>query len=234
MTVTFPNESAEYRAARDELLTMEIELRRLVEAVAAKRRSLPPGGELPEDYVFDELRPDGDVRRVRLSELFRDGQDSLILYNYMYGPQMAQPCSGCTPFMDGVEGAIPHVRQHVDFVLVARSPIERIRAFTDYRGWEHFRIVSSAHNSYNRDYFGETADGSQMPMLNVFQRDANGTVRHFWGAEVMFAPTDPGQDWRHLDTIDAAWNILDLTPEGRPEHSQFKLAYPDQELVGTR
>ena len=67
MTVTFPNESAEYRAARDELLTMEIELRRLVEAVAAKRRSLPPGGELPEDYVFDELGPDGDVRRVRLS-----------------------------------------------------------------------------------------------------------------------------------------------------------------------
>ncbi len=139
-------------------------------------------------------------REVRLSELFREGQNTVILYNYMFGPQMEQPCSGCTPFMDGVEGAVPHVQQHVDFVLVARSPIERIRAFTDDRGWTKFRIVSSAGNSYNRDYFGETATGSQMPMLNVFQRDADGTIRHFWGAELMFAPTDPGQDWRHRST----------------------------------
>ena len=225
MPVTYPNETADYRAARDELLEMEIELRRLTEAVAVKRRALPPGGEVAEDYVFTELGPDGTPREVRLSELFREGQNTVILYNYMFGPQMEQPCSGCTPFMDGVEGAVPHVQQHVDFVLVARSPIERIRAFTDDRGWTKFRIVSSAGNSYNRDYFGETATGSQMPMLNVFQRDADGTIRHFWGAELMFAPTDPGQDWRQVDSIDPAWNILDLTPEGRPEESQFRLSY---------
>ncbi len=225
MPVTFPNESIDYRVARDELLEMEVELRRLTEAVAGKRRALPPGGEVTEDYLFTELGPEGDVREVRLSELFRAGQDTVILYNYMYGPQMEQPCSGCTPFMDGVEGAVPHVQQHVDFVLVARSPIERVRAFTDDRGWTKFRIVSSAGNTYNHDYFGETANGSQMPMLNVFQREADGTIRHFWGTELMFAPMDPGQDWRQIDNIDAAWNILDLTPGGRPEESQFQLRY---------
>src|SRR5215213_5631263 len=160
MAVAFPNESSDYRAARDELLEMEIELRRLTEAVAEKRRALPAGSAIVEDYAFTELGPDGEPREVRLSEPFRDGQDTVILYSYMYSPQMEQPCSGCTPFMDGVEGAVPHVRRHADFVLVGRSPIERIRAFTDNRGWTNFRIVSSANNSYNRDYFGEREDGS--------------------------------------------------------------------------
>jgi predicted dithiol-disulfide oxidoreductase (DUF899 family) len=48
MAVAFPRESAEYRAARDRLLAQEIELRRATEAVAAARRALPPGGEIPE------------------------------------------------------------------------------------------------------------------------------------------------------------------------------------------
>ncbi len=44
MTVRFPGESAQYRAARDGLLEQEIGLRRAMEAVAAARRELPPGG----------------------------------------------------------------------------------------------------------------------------------------------------------------------------------------------
>ena len=60
---------------------------------------------------------------------------------------------------------------------------------------------SSAANTYNRDYFGEAADGSQFPMLNVFHRDG-GTIRHFWGAELTFAPADPGQDHRSVGTLE--------------------------------
>jgi predicted dithiol-disulfide oxidoreductase (DUF899 family) len=47
----FPGESPEYRTARDALLEREIGLRREMEAVAAERRALPPGGVVPEDYV---------------------------------------------------------------------------------------------------------------------------------------------------------------------------------------
>ena len=86
--VRFPGESDSYRSARNELLDAEIELRRQVEAVAAKRRKLPVGGEIPQDYVFDA--PDG--RKVRMSELFRDGKDTLILYSFMFSPEMEQPC----------------------------------------------------------------------------------------------------------------------------------------------
>jgi len=49
MGVGFPNETAEYRAAREALLQEEIALWRAMEAVAAARRKLPQGGLIPED-----------------------------------------------------------------------------------------------------------------------------------------------------------------------------------------
>jgi hypothetical protein len=65
----FPNESGEYRDARDELLIAERELRRHTERVAAQRRALPLGGDVRQDYVFDEIT-DGTRTRVTLSDLF--------------------------------------------------------------------------------------------------------------------------------------------------------------------
>src|SRR5260221_5594099 len=59
----FPGESDEYRQARDELLGEELDLRRQIEAAAAKRRQLPLGGVVPQDYALTEL--DGAGRKVR-------------------------------------------------------------------------------------------------------------------------------------------------------------------------
>ena len=84
MRVTFPFESAEYRSARDRLLEQEIELRRATEAVAAARRELPPGGTVPEDYVFEGAGADGASTDVKLSELFAPGKDSLMIYSFMF------------------------------------------------------------------------------------------------------------------------------------------------------
>ena len=56
--------------------------------------------------------------------------------------------------------------------------------------------------------------GHPMPMLNVFHRDGS-IIRHFWGSELLFESTDPGQDPRHGETIDPLWNLFDFTPEGR-------------------
>jgi Bacterial protein of unknown function (DUF899) len=63
----YPNESREYREARDSLLKEEQELVDKVKSVAERRRSLPPGGELKEDYVF-QWANDGKVgQTVRFS-----------------------------------------------------------------------------------------------------------------------------------------------------------------------
>jgi predicted dithiol-disulfide oxidoreductase (DUF899 family) len=56
----YPNESQEYREARAALLKDEQELVAKVKAVAEKRRRLPPGGQLKEDYVL-QWASDGKV-----------------------------------------------------------------------------------------------------------------------------------------------------------------------------
>jgi predicted dithiol-disulfide oxidoreductase (DUF899 family) len=242
MGITFPGESAEYRAARDRLLGQEIELRRAMEAVAAARRRLPPGGVVPEDYVFQARGPDGDPTDVRLSELFAPGKDSLVIYSMMFprdpgderpGPQGGQtallplvegPCPSCTALLDQLDGAAEHVSQRVNLAAAGKAPLSRILAFADERGWRRLRLLSSAGSTYNRAYFGETAEGHQRPMLNVFHRDGQ-TIRHFWGSELLYAPTDPGQDPRHVGTIEPLWNLYDLTPAGRGTDWDEQLSY---------
>jgi predicted dithiol-disulfide oxidoreductase (DUF899 family) len=206
----FPGEDATYRQARDALLLSEMALRRQVEAVAAQRRALPPGGEAPEDYVFEEGDP---ARPVRLSELFGD-KETLLIYCYMYGPAMERPCPMCSSMLDGLDSQALHITQNVALAVTARSPIERILAFKAERGWRNLRLVSSAQNSFHRDYHGETADGAQWPIMNVFTRKG-GHIRHTWSSELAFAPSDPGQNQRHIDPIWPLWNALDLAPEGR-------------------
>ena len=223
----FPGESRGYRAARNALLKAEIEMRRTIESVAALRRKLPRGGPVPEDYEFEEGAADPadtqTVRRVKMSELFRRDA-SLVVYNYMYGPAMAKPCPMCSCMLDSLDGAAPHAGQRVNLVVVAKSPIQRIRAVARERGWRNMRLLSSAGNSYNRDYHGEDAKGSQLPALNVFTRHG-GKIYHAYCTELLFAASDPGQNARHVDAIWPLWNLFDTTPEGRGTDWYPKLEY---------
>jgi predicted dithiol-disulfide oxidoreductase (DUF899 family) len=240
--LTFPGESPEYRVARNELLARERDLRRTLEDVAVARRALPPGGEVPEDYVFREMR-DGTVHDVRLSELFATGGTTVALYNFMFPrdpaddrpgpttrksrllPLLEAPCPSCTALLDQLDGAVPHVDPLMSFAVVAKAPIERVADFAEERGWRHLRLVSSSGNTFNRDYHAEAATGEQRPFLNVFQR-VDSTVRHFWGSELFDEPTEPGQDPRHVGTLEPSWNLLDLTPEGRPAMWDEQFVYP--------
>jgi predicted dithiol-disulfide oxidoreductase (DUF899 family) len=237
MAISFPGESADYRAARDRLLQREIELRRAMEDVAAARRALPPGGPVPEDYVFQGRGGD-----VHLSELFAPGKDSLVIYSFMFprdpsddrpgpvGGESAQlplhegPCPSCVALLDQLEGTAEHVAPILNFAVIAKTPIERLLSFADERGWRRLRLLSSEGNTYNRDYHAETADGHQRPMLNVFHRDADG-IRHFWASELFYAPAEPGQDPRHVGTLEPNWNMYDLTREGRRPDWDEQLRY---------
>ena len=223
MGITFPGESAEYRAARDRLLDQEVQLRRAMEDVAAARRALPPGGVVAEDYAFDD---------VRFSELFAPGKDSLLIYSFMFprdpgddrpGPRDG-PCPSCVALLDQLDGVVEHLTQHANFAVVAKAPLQALRELASERGWRRLRLLSSHANEYNRDYRAESSDGAQLPLLNVFQRDGE-EIRHFWASELFFAPTDPGQDPRHVGTLEPLFNMLDLTPEGRPPGWDEQLHY---------
>jgi predicted dithiol-disulfide oxidoreductase (DUF899 family) len=228
--VRFPAESPEYRKQRDDLLRAEIELRRHEEQVSAQRRTLPLGGEVPTDYVFDEWdRATDTVRQVRLSELFEDGKDTLFFYSHMFvagerGVPLEVACPSCTSINDAIDGEVRHITQSINYAVCAKVPIEQFRAHSDARGWRNLRLLSSANNTYNVDYHAEDADGNQLPIANVFVRP-DGATRHFWASELMFVASEPGQDPRHVDFMWPLWAVLDRTPEGRDDFHP-SLAYP--------
>jgi len=233
--IEFPGEPADYRLARNQLLEAEIELRRMIERVAAQRRALPPGGAVPQDYVFEEADGGGEVR---FSQLLAPDQDTLVTYSFMFprwsgdtrpGPAAGEtallplaetPCPSCTSILDSLDGAAPHLAGKIGLVVVAKSDPARIASFARERGWRQLRLLSSRNNAYNRDYHAETPEGEQIPILNVFTRDGD-RFRHRWAAELMFAPRDEGIEARHVDLIWPIWNVLDMTPGGRGDDPDF-------------
>jgi predicted dithiol-disulfide oxidoreductase (DUF899 family) len=211
-----PNESQEYRRAREALLVEEIELRRQIERVAAQRRQLPKGGDVTGDYRFE-----GEQGPVTLADLFGDKQ-TLIIYSYMIGPQRERPCPMCTSLMGSWEEKVPDIEQRVAFAMVARSPINRLVAAKKARGWTKLKVYSDKEGEFTRGYV--SAEDADVPAYNVFtQKD--GVIRHFWSGEMGSEVADPGQDPRGAPDLDPLWTILDTTPEGRGTDWYPKLEY---------
>jgi predicted dithiol-disulfide oxidoreductase (DUF899 family) len=220
--VHFPNESAEYRNARNTLLAEELELRRHIESVAAMRRALPPGGGIPQDYTLE-----GADGAVRFSDLFGD-KDTLIVYSMMFGPERQRACPMCTALLTSWDGTARNLHDRVALAITARSPLDRILDFKKERHWENLKVYSDAKGDYTRAYV-DPEDGD-VPALNVFTR-RDGTIRHFWAAEMSGEMADPGQDPRGAPDIDPLWTVLDLTPGGRGNDWYPKLEYTQPELT---
>jgi predicted dithiol-disulfide oxidoreductase (DUF899 family) len=212
----YPNESAEYRAARNALLSEEIELRRHIERVADQRRALPPGGQLAKDFEF--LFESGSIS---LSRLFGE-KDTLMVYSMMYGPQRKLPCPSCTSFLTAWNGIAVNLRERIAIVVTARSRIERLVEYRRQRGFGNLPFASDLSGEYTRTYVN--SDDADVPGFSVFSR-RDGVVRHFYSGEMSGAMADPGQDPRGGPDLDPLWLLLDLTPEGRGTDWYPKLEY---------
>ncbi len=204
--VRFPNESVEYRRARDALLAEEIELRRHLERVAAQRRALPPGGLVTGDFRFE-----GEDGPVGFEGLFGDKQ-TLAIYSAMFGPQRGRPCPMCTSMLSAWEGSAKDVEARIALAVIARSPVERLLNFKRERGWRRLKFYSDPSGDYTRSYVN--AADADVPGFNVFTR-RDGVIRHFWNPEMGPATADPGQDPRGAPDLNPLWTLIDFTPEGR-------------------
>ena len=205
----YPNESREYRDARDALLKDEQELVDKVRAVAAKRRRLPLGGQLKEDYVFQWANDRKVGKKVKFSELFGD-KNTLLLYSFMFGPNWDNPCYSCTSLVDGFDRSAYQVSQHAAFVAIAKASAEQINAWAKKRGWSQIALVSGLESTFQADYKCQgDSDDMQWPVMHVFSRKG-GKIYHFWATELSA---------NHVDTVWPYWNLMDFTPEGRPDRS---------------
>jgi len=213
----FPNESNEYRRARNALLAEEIELRRHIERVAEQRRALPQGGLVPDGYMFEHQEGPKSF-----ADMFKD-KHTLIVYSYMYGPNRKQPCPMCTSLLSAWDGEALDIEQRVALAVVVRSPIGRVLAFKASRGWRNLEFYADIDGAYTRDYV--SADDADIPAFNVFSR-RDGSIRHFWSGEMDAETSDPGQDPRGAPDLMPLWTVLDNTPEGRGTDWYPKLEYP--------
>ena len=203
----FPNESQAYRDARDALLKDEEELVAKVKAVAAQRRKLPLGGKLKEDYVFRRANEGQVGEAVKFSELFGD-HDTLLLYSFMFGPSWDKPCPSCTSLVDGFDRSWYQVTRDAAFVAIAKAPAERIAAWAKEREWSQIELVSGFQSPFQADYRCQGQnDDMQWPVMHVFTK-RDGEIFHFWATET---------NSNHVDTVWPYWNLMDFTPEGRPD-----------------
>jgi predicted dithiol-disulfide oxidoreductase (DUF899 family)/uncharacterized protein YndB with AHSA1/START domain len=226
------DESEEYRKQREELLAAEIALKDQIERVAVLRRQLPMGKRMGE-YLFREGPADlsrndsADMFDARLSDLFTDGHDTLLIDHMMFssGPYGIAPCTMCSMWADGYNAIAPHVMQRASFVLVARAEIAELRSFAQRRGWNRIRLLSSANNTFDHDCTMGNADGTTKPGLSVFTRLPDGSVYHRYTICADF------DEWtnRGIDLYSPVWQLFDLLPAGRgdwyPSHEYMSMEH---------
>ena len=182
---------AEWQAARERLLAKEKEATQARDALAAERRRLPMVA-VDADYVFEG--PDG---KATLTELF-DGRRQLIVYHFMLEPG-ANPCEGCSMFVDNI-GHLAHLHaRDTSLVLVSRAPLAEIEPFKKRMGWT-VPWFSSFGSDFNADCGITTGFG-----LGVFLRDGDRVFRTYFTSG------------RGVEALGSIWTFLDLTPLGRQE-----------------
>ena len=209
-----PNESAEYRRLRAQLLDAEIELKEGRERVAELRRKLPIDTPVNE-YCFVEgpldLTSRDETREKKgLAELFANPHVPLVLMQFMFGGAQEKPCPMCTMWADGYDALAPHIRQRANLAVLVAGEVEPFRAYARERGWSRLRILSASESSVKRDLGFEDADGAQHPGVSVFvQRD--GTLLHSVSVCALMAD----EEFRGMDLLCPTWHFFDLLPDGR-------------------
>lgn len=222
--IPFPGESKAYRKARTALLAKEIELQRMIDAVAKERRKLPQGPLIEEDYRFIDM----NGGEVGLAALFGD-KDTLIVYNWMYGSERERPCPMCTNLLGPLDQNAADLRQRVALAIVGRSPVERQVAFAQERGWRNLPFAKTVGDAFPM-HFGayDPEAGYEYPVMIVLTKSGSGKapeIRLFWKGAMTREMAEKGTDPRGGPDIAPVWTLLDLTPDGRGTDWYPKLSY---------
>jgi predicted dithiol-disulfide oxidoreductase (DUF899 family) len=205
--------------ARSRLLAEEKDFTRRRDQLSRRRRELP-WESVEKEYAFDG--PDG---KETLADLFA-GRSQLIVYHFMFEPDVDEGCPSCSFWADNFDPIIVHVNaRDTTMVAISRAPYPTLTAYRERMGWS-FKWLSSGDNDFNADfgvYFepGREAEqvynyGTIVPGrpdregLSVFVRDDSGAVFHTYSAYA-----------RGIDLVNTAYNYLDLVPRGRDEEGNF-------------
>ena len=205
--------------ARSRLLAEEKDFTRRRDQLSRRRRELP-WESVEKEYAFDG--PDG---KETLADLFA-GRSQLIVYHFMFEPDVDEGCPSCSFWADNFDPIIVHLNaRDTTMVAISRAPYPTLTAYRERMGWS-FKWLSSGEHDFNADfgvYFEPAHQNEQVynygtlvpgrpdrEGLSVFFKDDAGTVFHTYSAYA-----------RGIDLVNTAYNYLDLVPRGRDEEGEF-------------
>jgi predicted dithiol-disulfide oxidoreductase (DUF899 family) len=183
-----------------EIKSLEQKIQKAKQQLTELRKRVPL--QPVQDYLFKAH----DGSEIRLSQLFGDKRDLILVHN------MGKGCNYCTLWADGFTGFTKHLENRAGFVVISKDPHDIQRDFYNSRGW-NFRMYSSNKSTFNRDMGYENERGNQMPGVSAFHKDESGQI--FRSGSTWFGPGDD---------FCAVWPMLDLLKDG-PKNWQPRFQY---------
>jgi len=215
----------QWLTARKEFLAREKAFTRARDALNAERRRLPMV-RVDKEYTFESTQG-----QSRLGDLFA-GQRQLIVQHVMFDPSWEDACPGCTAGVDETPDALlNHLRvRDTEFVLVSRTPLEKIEKYRERRGWS-IPWYSSFGSDFNYD-FHVSLDPAKAPVEFNYRDEAE--LRRAGMEWILEGPSEQpgvscflrdGEDVFHTystfargtDHLGGSYALLDLTALGRQE-----------------
>ncbi len=183
------------KSKKDKAAKWEKKLQDLEREISKSRKKmLKVLGKMAAMKVNDYVLKNRDGQEVKLSEMFGDKQDLVLIHN------MGRSCSYCTMWADGFNGIFNHIWQRAGFALVSPDSPEVQRDFADSRGWK-FPMFSGADSSFIRDMGYQTENGDYWPGASVFHKDENGEITRV--SKTFFGPGD---------FYCSVWHFFDMLP----------------------
>jgi predicted dithiol-disulfide oxidoreductase (DUF899 family) len=159
---------------------------------------------------------------MRFGPLANESEDYRKIRDELFDAEIAlrdqrervAPCTMCTMWVDGFNGIGHHLRQRLNFAIIAQAGICELRQFARTRDWRKLGLISAVGTDFKTDLQFSDAAGNQWPGVSAFTRSADGSVKHFYSGSAIM---ENGTRHRGIDLLTPFWNILDLTPAGRGE-----------------
>jgi predicted dithiol-disulfide oxidoreductase (DUF899 family) len=173
----------------------EKRLKKLEEEISAARKKMVKLlSKQAKMDVKDYVLKDRDGKDVKLSEMFQDKDNLILIHN------MGKACSYCTLWADGFSGVNYYIEKKSAFALVSPDPPEVQKQFSNDRGWK-FNMYSGSDTTFIKDMGYQTEAGDYWPGVSVFHKDTSGKITRV--AKDDFGPGD---------FYSSPWHLFELLP----------------------
>jgi predicted dithiol-disulfide oxidoreductase (DUF899 family) len=176
------------------------------ELLTLKKRISETRKKRPREEVQDYVLKTADGQPVKLSELFGEKEDLIVIHN------MGKGCVYCTLWADGFTGFTPHLSDRAGFVLTSPNPPDVLKKFGESRGW-NFPLVSAEGTSFIQDMGFWQTHGEYTgpgPGVSSFHKDPDGKIYRIGKANF-----GPGDDFCSV------WPLVDLLEGSKDWEPQY-------------